>query len=64
MASGFAEKLKKGVMENWKQYVLAFISIAVFLAAWQLYSSYLHEDLKILLILCTGFSDLDLAMSF
>ncbi len=35
--------VRKSLSLRWKQYVLGFISIAVFVAAWQLYSMYLHE---------------------
>lgn len=35
--------LRKGFKENWKQYLLAVVSLAVFVVAWHLYSSYLHE---------------------
>jgi len=36
--------LQKRIKENWKQYVLAVVSVAVFVAAWHLYASYLHEN--------------------
>jgi NitT/TauT family transport system permease protein len=44
MASQFVKRLKKRVSENWTQYLLAAISIAVFISAWHLYSLYLHEN--------------------
>ncbi|MCU0851668.1 MAG: ABC transporter permease [Thermoplasmata archaeon] len=36
--------LNKKLKDNWTQYLLAVISIAVFIAAWHLYAAYLHEN--------------------
>ena len=44
MAKSYIKKLKKTIIDNWKQYMLAFVSIFIFVSAWQLYSSYLHEN--------------------
>ncbi len=44
MAGRFAKEFTKKFRENWKQYVLAVISIAVFISAWQLYATYLHKN--------------------
>jgi NitT/TauT family transport system permease protein len=44
MLSVLAKRLSKSLRENWKQYVLTVVSIAVFVAAWQLYSTYLHDN--------------------
>lgn len=44
MVSVLAKRLSKSLRENWKQYVLTVVSIAVFVAAWQLYSTYLHDN--------------------
>jgi ABC-type nitrate/sulfonate/bicarbonate transport system permease component len=44
MASRFAKGLSKNISENWRQYVQAAVSIAAFIAAWQLYSMYLHQN--------------------
>jgi NitT/TauT family transport system permease protein len=43
MANRFARGLLKNVADNWKQYVQAAVSIAAFIVAWQLYSTYLHQ---------------------
>jgi len=43
MTQDLFRTLQKTVKENWKQYVLAVISVAVFIAAWHLYASYLRE---------------------
>jgi NitT/TauT family transport system permease protein len=44
MLSVLAKRLSKSLRENWKQYVLTVVSVAVFVAAWQLYSTYLHDN--------------------
>jgi NitT/TauT family transport system permease protein len=44
MAGVIAKRLLKSLGENWKQYVLTVVSIAVFVAAWQFYSMYLHDN--------------------
>jgi sulfonate transport system permease protein len=44
MANRFIKSIKKGIIDNWKKYVLAFLSIAIFIGAWQLYSSYLNAN--------------------
>ncbi len=44
MAGGLTSAVRKNLTENWKQYVLSVVSIAVFIATWQLYATYLHEN--------------------
>ena len=44
MVNRYAKSLKKAITAHWKQFALAFLSIAIFLGAWQLYSSYLHDN--------------------
>lgn len=38
------KRLKKGISENWKQVVLALVSLTIFVLAWHVYSAYLHEN--------------------
>ena len=40
----FAKKVQKSISENWRQYALAAVSLAMFVAVWQLYALYLHEN--------------------
>jgi NitT/TauT family transport system permease protein len=44
MASVIGKRLRKSIGENWKQYVLTVVSVAAFVAAWQIYSAYLHDN--------------------
>jgi NitT/TauT family transport system permease protein len=44
MAIMFAKKVQKSISENWRQYALAAVSLAMFVAVWQLYALYLHEN--------------------
>jgi ABC-type nitrate/sulfonate/bicarbonate transport system permease component len=44
MANPLMKSIKKTFVNHWKQYAFAVISIVIFLAAWQLYSTYLNVN--------------------